>query len=180
MAGKALLDAAHLLELSGVAPGMHVADFGVGKSGHLVFPAARVVGESGQVYGVDIVLEALKMLEGRRRQYLVHNLDFIHGDIEAGNLPIPARSLDRIFFVHTLPVTRHHAEILKEGQRLLKPDGLLVVVDWHPDQDHPVAPAPEYRLHPHQVDLMFLQAGCEICGQFLPGQAHWGRIYRFV
>jgi ubiquinone/menaquinone biosynthesis C-methylase UbiE len=180
MAGSALLDAQYLLEVAGVTSGMHVADFGVGKSGHLIFPAAKRVGEIGRVYGVDIVFESVKMLEGRRRQYLVHNLELVHGDIEAGNLLIPPGSLDRIFFIHTLPMTRQHEALLKECQRLLKDDGLLVVVDWHPDKFHPIAPAPEYRLYPHLADVLFLRAGCEVCGQFAPGNAHWGRIYRFV
>ncbi|MDQ5952232.1 MAG: hypothetical protein QG626_359, partial [Patescibacteria group bacterium] len=120
MSGSALLDAERILATAGITPGMTVADFGVGRTGHLIFPAARIVGESGKVYGVDLLADALHMLEGRRRQYLVHNLELVHGDIEAGGLDIPARSLDRIFLVHTLPVARRHKEVAQEVRRLLK------------------------------------------------------------
>ena len=180
MAGNALLDARYLLTLAEVAPGMHLADFGVGRTGHLIFPAARLVGEDGRVYGVDIAKESLKMLEGRRRQYLVHNLDLVHGDIEEGGLDIPERSLDRIFLVHTLPVAKRHADIAREMRRLLKPDGKIVVVDWRPDTQHPVAPQPQFRLHPNQVDLALARAGCEVCEEFSPSGAHWGRVYRLI
>lgn len=178
MAGSALLNAKQILAAAGVHPGMHVADFGVGRTGHLIFPAAQLVGEEGRVYGVDLLKEALKMLEGRRRQYLVHNLDLVHGDIEAGGLPIPEATLDRVFLVHTLPLTQRHNDVVSEIRRLLKADGRIIVIDWHPDASHPVAPPDQFRLHPNQVDLAFARSGCEACGQFFPSDAHWGRIYR--
>lgn len=178
MAGSALLNAQQILAAAGVRPGMHVADFGVGRTGHLIFPAAQVVGEEGRVYGVDLLKDVLKMLEGRRRQYLVHNIDLVHGDIEAGNLAIPEASLDRVFLVHTLPVVRRHADAINEMRRLLKDGGQIVVIDWHPDAMHPVAPVEDFRLHPNEVDLAFARAGCEVCGKFSPSEAHWGRMYR--
>ncbi len=177
MSGNALLDAKLLLRSLGVQPGMHVADFGVGRTGHLVFPAAEMVGSGGKVYGVDIQRDALDMLEGRRRQYLVHNLDLVHGDIEAGNLPIPQYSLDLVFFVHTLGQARRHAEILHELDRLVKKDGRVVVVDWLPDAAHPVAPFDTLRLHPRELDSTFVKAGCTVCGEFSPSPWHWGRVY---
>ena len=180
MAGNALLHAKHILTTAEVQPGMHVADFGVGRTGHIIFPAAELVGEEGRVYGVDLRADALKMLEGRRRQYLVHNIRLVQGDIEAGGLDIPEASLDRVFLVHTLPVARQHSQIVNEIRRLLKHDGRIVVIDWRPEAVHPVAPNDEFRLHPNQVDLTFARAGCEVCEQFSPSSTHWGRIYRLI
>ncbi len=180
MAGSALLNSAAILSAAQVRPGMHVADFGVGRSGHLVFPAAAVVGEDGLVYGVDLVQDVLGMLEGRRRQYLVHNLELVQGDIEAGGLDIPEGSLDRIFIVHTLAVTREHPNIVAEVRRLLKDDGIAVVIDWLPNTRHPVAPAKEFRTHPNDIDLAFVRGGCEVCAHFEPSNWHWGRMYRPV
>ena len=180
MSGNALLDAQYILALAEVRPGMRVADFGVGRTGHLIFPAADMVGGQGRVYGVDLVKDVIQMLEGRRRQYLVHNLDLVRGDIEAGDLDIPAQSLDRVFLVHTLPVARRHEEIAAELRRVLKPDGQVVVIDWRPDTLHPVAPKAQFRLHPNVVDLAFAKAGCEVCDEFSPSPWHWGRRYRLV
>lgn len=178
MAGSALLDARAILSLAQVRPGMTIADFGVGRTGHLIFPAAQMVGEEGRVYGVDLMKDALRMLEGRRRQYLVHNLDLVHGDIEAGNLPIAEKSLDRVFLVHTLPVMQQHVAVAREIRRLLKNDGVAIVIDWRLQTQHPVAPAAQFRLSPQAVDLAFAKAGCEVCHEFAPSPWHWGRMYR--
>ena len=43
--GNALLDTTILLEKARIASGMHVADFGCGKTGHVVFPVSFSVGE---------------------------------------------------------------------------------------------------------------------------------------
>lgn len=180
MSGSALLNAERILATAGITPGMAVADFGVGRTGHLIFPAARIVGESGKVYGVDLLADALHMLEGRRRQYLVHNLELVHGDIEAGGLDIPEHSLDRIFLVHTLPVASRHREVAQEIRRLLKTDGRVMVIDWRPETQHPVAPQMQFRIHPNVVDLAFASQGCEVCGEFTPSATHWGRLYRLV
>jgi ubiquinone/menaquinone biosynthesis C-methylase UbiE len=180
MGGSALLHPENILLAADVRPGMHVADFGVGRTGHLIFPAAQLVGEQGRVYGVDLLQDALRMLEGRRRQYLVHNLDLVHGDIEQGGLPIPERSLDRIFLVHTLPVARRHEGVIAEMRRLLKAEGRIVVVDWRPDTRHPVAPHDDFRLHPNVVDVAFARQGCQACHRFVPSPSHWGRVYRLA
>ncbi len=178
MAGHALLDAISVLRQAGVQPGMHVADFGVGRTGHLIFPAARIVGDQGRVYGVDILKDALRMLEGRRRQYLVHNLDLLQADIEEGNVPIPESSLDRIFIVHTLGIAQKHDHVAREAFRLLKPNGRVIAIDWRPTTTHPVAPHEDFRVQPETIDICFMRQGCGPCLGFLPSPWHWGRIYR--
>jgi cyclopropane fatty-acyl-phospholipid synthase-like methyltransferase len=45
-AGNAVIDPERLLAKSGLRAGMHVADFGTGRTGHMIFPAARIVGAS--------------------------------------------------------------------------------------------------------------------------------------
>ncbi len=178
MAGNALLHAEDILLATSVAPGMHVADFGVGRTGHLLFPAARIVGDQGKVYGVDIQSEVLQMIEGRRRQYLVHNIDLVQADFEYHDVAIPEHSLDRIFFVHTLAVAKHHRGVLGQIRRLLKPTGQVIVIDWHTQSSHPVAPRQEFRVHPNEIDLAFARGGCEVCGTFTPSPNHWGRMYQ--
>jgi ubiquinone/menaquinone biosynthesis C-methylase UbiE len=179
MAGSALLNAKRILEDVGVKRGMRVADFGAGGSGHLVFPAAERVGEDGRVFAVDIQRSALEMLEGRRRQYLVHNLDTVWGDFErAGGVAIDPGSLDVAFLVNTLWVLKDHLEAVKEIRRLMTPDGKIVVIDWLPATRHEVAPERRVRLQPNIADVYFLSGGCEACEDLRPSPAHWGRIYR--
>ncbi len=179
MSGNALLDAAAILHGLGIKSKMHLADFGVGRTGHLVFPAARIVGEHGRVYGIDIDRKTLDMLEGRRRQYLVHNLQLVHGDIEQGGLDIKEHSLDKVFLVHTVGLIKRHPDLLNEIRRLLKEDGQLVVIDWRPEANHPVAPFDAFRVRPQELDQRLTNEGCVTCATFEPSPWHWGRVYEF-
>lgn len=179
MAGSALLNAQAIIDIAQLAPGMHVADFGAGRSGHLVIPAARVVGEEGAVYAVDIHPEALSMIHGHRSLHGLSQLMATRGDIERfGSIEsIAERSLDRVFVINTLWMTKRLADIVAEARRLLADDGVIIVVDWEPNSRHAVAPDASLRVAPSSIDRLFADGGCARCGTFQPSRHHWGRIY---
>lgn len=178
MTGSALLNPRALLRVAGILPGMRVADFGMGRTGHLVLPAAKLVGEEGMVYGVDIHPEALNMVEGRRKLELLHNLELVWGNFERPEgVGIAPRSLDAVFVVNTLWFARHHPLVAFESRRLLKSGGRVIVVDWHADTSHPVAPPVQFRLHPRAIDTAFVRGGLKKYGEFNPSAWHWGRVY---
>ncbi|MCX6779720.1 MAG: hypothetical protein NT034_00885 [Candidatus Magasanikbacteria bacterium] len=60
--GTALIDPFEIFQKVGLSSGMRVADMGCGRTGHFVLPAARVVGEKGLVYAVDILKDVLQSL----------------------------------------------------------------------------------------------------------------------
>lgn len=179
MAGSALLDVFAVLQAAELKPGMHVADFGAGRTGHLVLPMSAHVGEEGMVYAVDIHPEVLSMLEGHRSLWTIPHLSVIRGDFErfGGVANIPQHSLDRIFLVNTLWMTRRFASIVAEMRRLLAPHGRMIIVDWEPRSRHVVAPQASLRVDPRSADRLFTEGGCQICGSFQPSPHHWGRIY---
>jgi ubiquinone/menaquinone biosynthesis C-methylase UbiE len=179
MAGSALLNAQAIIDIAQLAPGMRVADFGAGRSGHLVIPVARAVGEEGAVYAVDIHPEALSMIHGHRSLHGLSQLVATRGDIErfGGVQSIAERSLDRVFVVNTLWMTKRLADIVAEARRLLADDGVIIVVDWDPNTRHAVAPESSLRVAPASIDRLFAEGGCARCGSFQPSRHHWGRIY---
>lgn len=178
MAGNALLDALAILGIADVRPGMRVADFGAGRTGHLVVPAARIVGEDGAVYAVDIHPDVLATIQGHRSDLSLTNLYPVRGDIERYcGVDLAPRSLDRIFVLSTLSATRELATLVSEARRLLASDGRIIVVDWDSMTRHPVAPVPTARLIPEAVDKVFTDGGCVKCAEFRAGHSHWGRIY---
>lgn len=179
MAGSELLRAHAIIDVAQLRPGMRVADFGAGRTGHLVLPLARFLGEDGAVYAVDIHPEALSMLRGHRSLHALPQLSVVRGDIErfGGVDGIAPRSLDRIFLVNTLWSTRRLADIVAEARRLLARDGVIVVVDWEPSSRHPVGPEASLRVASSGIDRVFADGGCTQCGEFQPGRHHWGRIY---
>lgn len=178
MAGSALLNARALLESVGVKLGNRVADFGVGRTAHLAFPAARMVGDDGIVYAVDIHPESLAMVDGYRKLHAQNNLETVWGDIErVGGVAIPARTLDVIFLVNTLWQARNHSAIAAEAYRLIRPGGRLVVVDWHANVRHPVAPSHHLRVPEHAVDAAFAGSGWRSSADLVPSPWHFGRVY---
>lgn len=137
-----LLDPAHFFSRVGVNPGMRVADFGCGSHAWLTHHAVKTVGEEGQVYAVDVRPEALAILQQAHRGFSGGApLETIWSDIERyGATSIPHASLDRIFVVNVVSLLEDISAALREGERLLAPDGKILVVDWALG-DHPLAPS---------------------------------------
>lgn len=129
--GTVLIDTKQLFERVQLQPGMHVADFGAGRTGHLVFPAGLVIGESGVVYAVDILKDVLENIRKRAALENYVNIQPVWADIDRPNgVAIPARSLDIIFMINVLHHAHNPAVPLGEARRLLKPKARIVVVDW--------------------------------------------------
>ncbi len=179
MAGNAVLDARVILEIANLHPGMRVADFGAGPTGHVVLPLARCLGDDGAVYAIDIHPGTLSVMQGHRALRTVTNLHVVRGDIERfGGVPhIAPGSLDRIFIVNTLWFLRSRAQMIAEARRLLRPDGQMIVIDWAPHTRNGVAPPAARRVAPHAMSRLFVDGGCKEDGRFYIGQHHWGRVY---
>ena len=175
--GTALLDPYRVLLQTDIRSGHRVADFGSGKTGHFTFPLAVAVGEEGRVYAIDIKKEHLGMIEGTRRTHALHHIEPVWADIE-DTTGLPAESVDVVFIVDMLRVLQNLKHAIKEARRILVPRGKIVVIDWSPRANHPVAPPLNARFHPRDVDLVFLQCGCAVMGNLSPSAWHWGRVYR--
>ncbi len=177
-AGSALLDARAILEALGVAPGDYVADLASGRTGHFAFSAAEAVGQEGRVYAVDILRDVVAALESHSALRQLHNVIPVWGDVERHEgVNIPAQSLDVALLTHMLGSAAAHEAVAREAQRLMKPGGRVVVIDWQPDARHPLAILTKKRRSAETADVLFAHLGCRKCGEFLPSAWHWGRVY---
>ncbi len=126
-----LLDVHDLLNRAQITPGMHIADFGAGQTGHLVFPAAQIIGEHGIVYAVDILPDVLAEIKKRAASNSCLQIKPVWADIERENgVSIPKDSLDVVFIVNVLHGVAKMKVTLAEADRVLKDKGRLVIVDW--------------------------------------------------
>ena len=126
-----LINPHKVLEQVEVLDGMRVADFGCGRTGYFLFPLAKAVGEQGIVYAIDIVKSILESIRRRSDYEGLDNVQTVWSDIERVNkTPIPDNSLDIAFFVNVLFQLKNRVDALKEAKRLLKKNGLLVIIDW--------------------------------------------------
>lgn len=129
--GNQLIDPQLLFEKAHLTPGMHVADFGCGRTGHIVFPAAKLVSDQGMVYAVDIVKVALEAIHKRAEAENFLNIHTVWADLEkSGSVAIPEKTLDIVFMINVLFHFGHYDIALDEAKRLLKDKARIVVVDW--------------------------------------------------
>jgi ubiquinone/menaquinone biosynthesis C-methylase UbiE len=179
-AGTNLLDPHKIYAKVGLSRGMRVADFGCGRTGHFIFSAARVVGETGVVYAVDVVKEVLEHIKSRIRSEGYDNVQTIWSNIEAvGKTAIPEKSLDGCFVVNILFLAKDQAAVLKEALRLLKKGGFLVVIDWV-KKIGPCGPAPDMIVTSEQVTELGTRLGLQLEDTFASSEYNFCVIFRKV
>jgi arsenite methyltransferase len=107
--------------------GEHGLDIGCG-SGLLACELARDVGPSGRMVGIDTSSDMVVMsAERARRSALAGRTEFAVGD--AVELHFPAQSFDFATAVQVYEFVADLPRALSEAYRVLKPGGLLVVMD---------------------------------------------------
>lgn len=121
------------VELARLVPGESVVDVGCG-TGTLAIAAARRVGASGTVHGIDPSASLLARARGKATRARV-SVDFRSGTGEA--LPFEDASIDVVLSTLVLHHLRHDAlrATVQEMRRVLKPGGRVLVVDIGGAQD---------------------------------------------
>jgi len=112
----------------GVRAGQAVLDFGCG-SGTYTVPAARLVGEEGRIYALDISTEALDRLEEKVRREGLKNITRIVN--EGRRIPLEDNSIDVMLLIDVLQEIDDKDDLFKEAYRILKPSGRVSVYPMH-------------------------------------------------
>jgi SAM-dependent methyltransferase len=125
---------------AGVAPGMRVLDVGSG-AGDVAFLAADVVGDTGEVVGVDRVPSALAVARARATARSLRNVVFREGD--PGEMTFE-RPFDAVIGRYVLQFQKDPATMLRKLAAHVRPGGLVVFheIDWGGVGSYP--PAPTY------------------------------------
>ncbi len=176
-AGNKLINPAMIFEEAGLHSKMHIADFGCGKTGQIVFPASRIIGDDGMIYAVDILQDDLENVDKRAKMNGQSNIHTVWSDVElVGKTSIPEKSLDMVFMLNIL----HHVEninnVLDEAKRLLKPKARIVVVDWKPGSKLSIGPAQDKVLDFNKVADWAKQNNFTVQEKFTAGKYHTGMI----
>ena len=103
-----------------------VLDLGSG-AGFDCFLAAKKVGSSGKVIGVDMTEEMIEKARKNAEQYGYKNVEFRFGDIE--DLPVDDNSVDIIISNCVINLAPDKLKVFKEAYRVLKTDGRMYVSD---------------------------------------------------
>jgi SAM-dependent methyltransferase len=142
------------IALASLRPGEIVLDLGSG-AGFDCFLAARAVGETGRVIGVDMTHEMLRKARANAAQGGYTQVEFRLGEIE--HLPVADASVDVIISNCVINLSPDKAQVFREAFRVLKHGGRLAVSDV-------VATAP---FPPEVQHDLSLRAGCVAGASFL-------------
>ncbi len=175
--GTHLIDAAMVMDKLGVSSGMKVADLGCGGAGHFVLPAARLVGQSGKVYAIDILETVLQSVESKARLENLQNIEYVWADLEVnGGTKLPDGSVDVAFVKNVLFQTQRHADVLAEASRIIKSGGKLLVIDWN-TVGSPFGPPMNIRVKKEEVRQAATSLGLKQMDEFEAGKFHYGLIF---
>ncbi|MFX3658291.1 MAG: class I SAM-dependent methyltransferase [bacterium] len=131
-----------------------VADIGAG-TGYFAFPIAARVPE-GRVLAVDIQPEMLAIVDERRRERGVGNVEPVLGSITDPNLP--DAGVDLIYIVDAYHEFSHPREMAAAMYRALVPGGTLVLVEYR-GEDRTVPIKPLHKMTERQARRELTAAG---------------------
>jgi len=115
------------LELLKLQMGEKVLEIGFGR-GTALIEISKAVGESGEVYGIDLTPEMLRIAKKNLARNHVFNVKLKEGD--ARNLPYKENYFDVVYMASTLELfdIPDIPTVLNEIKRVLKPTGRVCIV----------------------------------------------------
>jgi 2-polyprenyl-3-methyl-5-hydroxy-6-metoxy-1,4-benzoquinol methylase len=111
----------HALRLAGLRPGMRVLDIGCGP-GDVSFVAARLVGPTGTVLGVDAAPTMVELARARARE---KGLSTVYFTLDAVDTIVPDEPVDAVIGRLILMHLPHPAATLRRLSSFVRPGGVV-------------------------------------------------------
>jgi SAM-dependent methyltransferase len=125
-----------VMDVLGIASGKSVADVGAG-SGWFTVRAAKRVGESGQVYAVDINPEAIRYISERMQKEHLRNVKTILS--KPDDPMLPSDSVDAVLLLKTYHEVARPVTLMRNLRTALRPGAKVGVIDRNGNgEDHGV------------------------------------------
>ncbi len=116
-----------VLNTIGLKPGFIFVDSGCG-DGFFTLPAARLIGPTGKVYGIDTSSQAIDIMRKKAEKEGLINIELIVGKAEE---IVPCLGCaDVVFLGNVLHDFQNPTQVLSNARKIVKPAGKLVDLDW--------------------------------------------------
>ena len=115
-----------VMDILSIHPGSNVADIGAG-SGWFTVRAARRVGDSGEVYAVDINPEAITYIDRRAQKEGFHNVKTILS--KPDDALLPPQSVNSVLLLKTYHEVAHPIVLMRNLRTSLAPDARVGIID---------------------------------------------------
>lgn len=157
----------------GVNHGMKVVDLGAG-SGYYSISAARLVGNEGRVYAVDVQKDLLDRIRSMGAVEGLRNIEVVWGNAEKiGGTKLREAIADRVIASNILFQIEKPDDFVLEIKRLLKPGGKVLIIDW--SEISPISPTSIVSSQKAQV--LFEKGGFKLEESFNAGEHHYGLVF---
>lgn len=159
-----------------IRPGMIVADFGAG-GGYFSIPLARLVGEHGKVYSIDVQKPALDLIRSKAEIEHLRNIETVWADLElAQGSRLASSSCDLVVVSNILFQVQNKAAVISESSRVLKSGGRLVILEWD-EMPFSGGPPQDLRVSKSLAKRLAAEGGFQIGKEFEAGSHHYGLMF---
>lgn len=166
-----------IVDKFGITEGMKIADFGCG-AGYFTILMAQKTGSTGMVYALDIQETALDNVRARAMVNNINNIETIRTNLEIlGSSSLENGSQDSVMLHNVLYQSKKKSEIIREANRILKPGGKMVVIEWAKGAGG-FGPPDDIRLDPIEIEDIAKKEGLSLQSDLDTGQFHFGLIFR--
>jgi ubiquinone/menaquinone biosynthesis C-methylase UbiE len=167
----------HILQQISIKAGAFVGDLGCG-TGYMSFAASKSIGSKGKVYAVDVQKDVLSQVKKEAQVENIQNIETVWADLEITNATnIAQNSLDVVFLVNVLFQVSDKTAVFAESKRLLKPNSILLVVEWRVGE-MAIGPNADKRVPADSIAQLATSANFSKVQNIDAGKYHYGLLFR--
>lgn len=160
----------------GLKPGQTVADFGAG-SGFFATAAAKIVGNTGTVYALDVQESKLTATFSTASQQGYKNVKIVLADLDKPISEIAEASCDAVIMASIIHEVKNRDMLFQNARRVLKTGGLVLAVEWKPD--HTIfGPSLERRIPEQELEHELAKAGLHKVKSIPADMYHYALVFK--
>jgi ubiquinone/menaquinone biosynthesis C-methylase UbiE len=166
------IDPEKIIGQAEIQEGIAVADFGCGP-GYFSIPIAKIVGQIGRVYALDVLPQALETVQAKAKNSGLVNVitKRVNLEKEMGS-KLEADVFDLVVMKDVLFQNQRKDLMIAEAYRILKPGGRVLVVEWGNGASS-IGPESELRIAEDELKNIFVQQKFKIEKEIEAGDFHY-------